>query len=645
MKTLHAFFVAINKYPKSPLNGCVNDMLRFKKYLERYAKDRRLEIRLKELIDEEATRKAVIDGFQHFQGAEDNDICLFFYAGHGSHWPAPKEFWHMEPDRRNESLVCVDSRNKGGRDLMDKELSYLVWEATKDKNVHFLAITDCCHSGTSFRKMEGVKERRQNPPKDQSAIPAKDYHGFKHYKKVGEDQYSPPRGRYIHIAAAQNKQTAKEVYVKDEPCGIFTYALVEALTAFRNQLSYKELTSRIGFRVRNAVKDQSPQLEALQTEDKDFFFLTDQKKEGPNFYLVAYDRKLGWALDAGALHGIKLGDDKSKTVLRLQDDHQITVTKVLADYSKVEGMENYDKKKSLKAVIVQRPIEKLLLTFAENCDKEGMQYLKDMLQDNSSDLFQLTTKKTEARYWIHIDLEEKTFYLTTPYVDFPLFKKIDGMNIKSAELFLNRLEHISKWVQVLELENPEKQIRDGEIQIEFFKVTDSGNEEDDAPKDPVDWYTSTKFKYVFQDGEWHKPAFQLKITNTGRRPLWVSLLFLGDNFGITNQLIQKEQLGPGESVWAADVFEGHPYRTIPLQVEEYYQAWGVPSINEYLKLFISTHEFYTDHFNQKGLDPAIKREGITRNLSPRKRVKTEVRAWATKTIPIEIIAPSNKKEN
>src|SRR5690606_19368727 len=122
-----------------------------KTYLEDRFGNERFQLHLRVLENEAATRAGIIAGFDHFQSAVDGDSCLFFFAGHGSWFEAPEAFWDVESDRRNETLVCYDSRLEGGRDLIDKELSYLIWRATKDKDVHFLAVTDCCHSGSNTR--------------------------------------------------------------------------------------------------------------------------------------------------------------------------------------------------------------------------------------------------------------------------------------------------------------------------------------------------------------------------------------------------------------------------------------------------------------------------------------------------------------
>ncbi|MEQ9552679.1 MAG: caspase family protein [Coleofasciculus sp. G3-WIS-01] len=70
---------------------------------------------IRKLLNQEATRQAIIEGFQqHLCQAGSEDIVLFYYSGHGSQAKTPTEFWHLEPDRLEETLVCYDSRAEGG---------------------------------------------------------------------------------------------------------------------------------------------------------------------------------------------------------------------------------------------------------------------------------------------------------------------------------------------------------------------------------------------------------------------------------------------------------------------------------------------------------------------------------------------------
>ncbi len=110
---LYALLVGIDNYasPVNPLQGCVNDVLAIEEYLQTRVKTEGWNLQLKTLKDGEATRQAIIDGFrEHLCHADSKDVALFYYSGHGSQELAPPEFWDLEPDRLDETLVCYDSR-------------------------------------------------------------------------------------------------------------------------------------------------------------------------------------------------------------------------------------------------------------------------------------------------------------------------------------------------------------------------------------------------------------------------------------------------------------------------------------------------------------------------------------------------------
>ncbi|MCO6475163.1 MAG: caspase family protein, partial [Phaeodactylibacter sp.] len=583
MKTLYALLVAVNDYlpPVNPLAGCLNDLKQLQAYLEAHCQANGHNFRPLVLANEQATRDNLVKSFEHFQKATEEDICLFFFAGHGSRCKAPDAFRHLSPSGKVESLVCWDSRLPGGRDLMDKELSFLIWKATQGWDVHFLAITDCCHSGKVTREAE---VRLREVTEVGKMIPAEQYLGFEHYRPAGEGLYSPPRGRrYVHLGAARDVETAKEVYAKGAPRGVFSYSLVEALEQSNGQLSYAELAGRANLRVRSLVRDQSVQLDAANESDKKGLFLTGVTAGEGRIFLLAHDSKLGWVLNAGAIHGIQKGDEEFPTVFRVENTgQQITVYRVQANRSQVEGAEGLDKERQYRVAPVHLATPKLLLAFAEGSEEEGVTQIETLLQRNRSPLFSIVGDKGMADYCIHA--RQGAWFLSRLFDDIPLFQKVQGYTEAAATDFLNRLETVAHWQQLLRLSNPASSIRDNELDISLYRVREPGNTEDDAPVDLLDWRTVNDFEYVRKDGEWHRPSFQFKVKNTGHRTLWFSLLFLADDFSITNQLLPKQALEPEQEAWAFDLYDGHPYRTLPLEIGSHYLDKGIDAIEEYLKL-------------------------------------------------------------
>ncbi|MFN0215055.1 MAG: caspase family protein [Saprospiraceae bacterium] len=635
MPTLHTLLVSIDQYPNPRhfLQGCVNDGMHLHQYLENYCEKMGFTFSPKVLIDQDATRQAIIAGFDHFQEATTEDCCLFFYSGHGSRSAAPEVFLGIEHDHSLESIVCYDSRTPGGHDLMDKELSYLIWQASADKDLPFITIMDCCHSGRMRdidEEILGSRNLRDVGP----ALPMEHFLGIEHYQKTKAGQLSPPLGRRVHLAAARDTELAKEVTAGGQPRGVFTYCLIEALNANGPLISYADLLNRVNLRVNNAVRDQSAQLDATHTEDRNLGFLFSLVDSERPSYLVSWDKVLGWVLNVGALHGISAGSAQSSTLLEIKENgHQVVVESVLPDRSKVNGMDGFDTKRSFVVSILQMAGPKLGVAFAPGSDPQGLELLSSLMERQNSPQVQIQDSATEADYIIHA--QNGAFFLSRENDPRPLFQAVQGFDETASKTFLRKLEKVANWHQLLTLSNPETSIREGEINLELFQMKEARKEQEmdnDVPLTLVDWQANpVVFSYFQQD---MKPAFQLKMSNTGSRPLWVSMVYLGSDFSIKNQLLPKVLLDAGQELWAQEVLKnGQSFRTIPLQIEETQISQGITSVDEYMKVIISTEELNSDFYNQEGL--LRDAEAGTTRLAGRGDMPEE-KDWATKTIWLRI---------
>ena len=183
MRTLYGLFVAIDAYPNpaNALHGCVNDMHAFHEFIAESCTAAKIAFKPLVLTDAAATRAGIVAGFEHFASAKPNDLCVWFYSGHGSRCMPAKELLSDEPSGLHDTIVAYDSRNEGGFDLANKEIAYLIAKATAGKDVHFLAVTDSCHSGSNTRGMLATARMV-----DPSTTPRRleDYIGYKEYTAI-----------------------------------------------------------------------------------------------------------------------------------------------------------------------------------------------------------------------------------------------------------------------------------------------------------------------------------------------------------------------------------------------------------------------------------------------------------------------------
>ena len=636
-RSLHALLISIDNYPipRHKLDGCVNDRNAFRDYLESRFGSLNINLNIKTLTDEEATKRAIIDGFQHFGAAEDGDICVFYFSGHGSQAQAHQAFWHLSPDHMNESVVCHDSRLPGGKDLMDKELRFLFWEATQGKELHFLAVFDCCHSGSLSRSVGEVRERIVNASPMPNQL--EDYHGYEKYEKETEEngfvKLTPPVGNIIQLGAAKPYETAKELRINGQPRGIFTYSLIEALELGADMMTYNDILSTLRIRISSKVRNQSPQLIA-KPQDKIKRFLGTTLPMAKKHYLVNYANGQ-WIVNAGAIHGVPVNGAK----LLLEDEDLVEITHVEASRSLVKGMGRRDTQVSYRAFLLDRNLSKLKIGIDPDGEQQGIELIRKMYQELDPDYLEMAPDLDDASFWIRTI--ENSFRLTKPADDRPVFRRVDGYHETNATTFLDNLESVAQWHGLLDLGNPQSSILDHEFKIELHRVTEPGNYDDNAPSEIVDWKEEPVFRYERdQEGNWQAPAFKMKITNTGVRPLFFSVVNLADNYGVSNHFMDIQELKKGEHKWLEDHDEaGAIFKTTPLVVDDSYHSWGITEAVEYFKVFVSNDpEMSTDVYNQDGLEydtNLLHKAGRRR----RRRPQVEKRDWTTREVKVRVVRP------
>ncbi|MFP3941720.1 MAG: caspase family protein [Thermoanaerobaculia bacterium] len=310
MSHLYALLVGIDDYPVKPLKGCVNDALAWREHLEERA-SRHGRLSLEMLLDRDATRPAIIEGFRrHLAQASEGDTALFCFSGHGAEEATPLPYSQEEPGGVGETLVAWDSRRDGGFDLADKELAALIAEVATG-GAHVVVALDSCHSGTATRepRSEGTVRRMRRSPRRRPPGT---------YWFEGEDPGLPPeldsaggwrvlpRGRHVLLAACEDYQKAKECTAADgTKRGLFSYCLLAGLARLGPGTSYRELHRYTQIRVRNLYPDQNPQAEG----DLERAVLAGGAAgRASRFHVQVQKDETVW-LDGGAVHGVASGTE------------------------------------------------------------------------------------------------------------------------------------------------------------------------------------------------------------------------------------------------------------------------------------------------------------------------------------------------
>jgi len=495
-RNLYALLVGIDKYPdpNHRLEGCVNDITAIEEYLNERFDKKEYQLHLRSLKNEQATREAVIDGFRsHLSLAGADDIVLFYYSGHGAQELAPKEFWHLEPDHLNETLVCYNSRTESGWDLADKELAWLIAQVAEN-NPHMTIIMDCCHSGSGTKDpMQQALIRRfptdkRERPLDSFIFSLEDLTQLSDSRDPEKHPtgWKLPKGRHVLLAACRDYETAKEYYGGDKHRGSFSYFLMDTLSKANGKLTYRDLFGRTNAIIRSKITDQSPQLEVNHSLDDNKFFLDGAIAELEPYFIVKNDKTHGWVIEGGAVHGLQPPKNGETTLLALFDfdaniDHMhdpsksvgtAKVTQVLPTKSKIdiESVQNLTTNSTFKAVVTSLPLP-LLGVYFEG-DSSGVTLAREKLKTaglngkHPSPYVREEQEVSKAEF--RILCRNQQYLIARPTSDRPLVEQIDGYTPENAEKVIRRLEHIARWTTIAQLSNAATtRIKAGDVKMEL----------------------------------------------------------------------------------------------------------------------------------------------------------------------------------
>ncbi|MFM8448543.1 MAG: caspase family protein [Haliscomenobacter sp.] len=642
MPKLIALLIGIDRYPVSipSLRGCVHDMHAFRDYLGRQCQHQQYTYLPLSIENEAATRNSIIQSFGHFSQAQDGDICVLYFSGHGSRIPAP-QFWESS-NGLNETTLCADSTlQDGSKDLIDKEWSWLIFQATKGKMVHFLAVMDCCHSGSNTRNGNLPVGIRQVQPRN-LARPIGDYLGADDYVKDAQGKYSAPKASHLSFGACRSFQTAKEIAVGGQIRGAFTLSLVEALEYAQDTPSYADLEGLVARKIANRTFDQLPQLDAVAGADSKQPFLGGAMAPRQHYYVSWNERSQRWELDAGFIHGISTSPVSSQLTL-IGLPNQLRIKTVLPAATIVEGMDGLDTSRFYAATVSGGAAGAQSVAPAPGSKEASVQRLQIALQNAPSPYVQWESNPANATYWVHI--KNGKYLLSLAGSDQPLFNPIPITDNLSDETLWKEVHAVLQWQHVSNLENPRSGIRNEEFSIELWRSEEGDYTSFQSYTRCPDWQNPAPFCWTRVNGSAVPPGFAFKIQNKGARPLYVSCPLLSARYGISNFLLQGERLDPGASAWMSWTDEsGQSRREIGLTIEDAHWKAGFTDMTDFIQVFISTDPLSTDRFNQDDLELdqiRVRTKGtITRSaMLPGKAMPAF--DWTTRRIPLRIIRPAD----
>jgi len=279
-QTRRALLVGINHYKQNEDFGNLKGALRDTSDLGQLLATR-YGFQVQTLPEEKATRDGIVAAFrQHLvTDANEGDVCLFFFAGHGTQI---KNSSSPEEDNLDEAIVPIDVRRpvtekKSVKEIRDKELARLYNEALS-KGVKLVVIFDSCHSGSTARGVNSGRVRRIDalltvdmavPPDPPDLVDPKN-----------KDGRSPEERGALVMAASLDNESAEEHLYDGVYRGDFSKALFDILReSDANKISAQQIFLNISARLSHDTRAQHPTLGRTREERRNLTLFGDQPSD------------------------------------------------------------------------------------------------------------------------------------------------------------------------------------------------------------------------------------------------------------------------------------------------------------------------------------------------------------------------------
>lgn len=606
---LYAVLVGINEYkaPVRQLYGCHRDVGSMVAYLKSQSEFFHLNIHPPHL-DGEATKTAIVKAFQeHLGQAGPGDVVLFYFSGHGAREEADAGLWKREDDRLLECILCYNTEGWDGKDirdalkpsfmLADKELRFLIWEVHQrnpDNPPHIVVISDCCHSGDNTRasiahaEVSGAGMRRTEiiakPRKAENYI--FDAAWWEKVKTAGTDKKDIlPQGAHVQLAACQDRQLAKEDFIKPatEKAGVFTTFLLRFLEQNGGNLTYYDLHTRLKNYTRFRY-EQIPQVYIPSEFNKlqhAGFLNRPIDNSQPVFGRIHHDDQKGWYLDVGALHGVSrrqpvtvpLENGQIKGAIAEVQSDMATVTFEYQDGQRLDPGRVYP---CTMEGFLAFPLNLQIRADPDHADDaEGLaDYLKQEVRG-------LNVVEVPGEDIFTLYLTDGTYCLSTLEDPFrPVVKPIPISENNSKVELVRNLKQIGQWLYTRELQSDaiDRAFPEGPpIRFEIQLKDEAGNYQPQAIQ------KGNLIELALRQDEYGWGGnMNIKFTNTFSRRVWVSALYLSADFAVDSLTEPAvKSIEPGETL---DILQA------PIRLEDHFLDYNWKEDLSVIKIIVSTRD-------------------------------------------------------
>lgn len=597
---LHALLIGINDYISAPLSQCVSDAEKMEKYLGEIAHHfEATDITV--LRNTDATKEEIVRTLTgKLELATDDDVFLMYYSGHGAYEKTENLF----ADVHNGMMECLvpyftkADQATPGYLLADKEIRYLLSGAKH--NPHIITIFDCCHSGDMVRDINDLAIKRLADP-----FSPRKYDRFIFSNTIPESAFDGgqrpvadllPFKNHVHIAACLSSESAWE----NGAGGVFTGYLLQILRKTGGKLHYQAISRWAKLSLQDMTKAKQTPTISVQGEGPvhryspwlNLFPDAGAQLEWP----VLYNNKKGWHFTRGQLMGVRPGMEL--TVLADGAEILCVVTNADLEYAQIRAV-NGDLSALKPTNSYPAKMKTMfgdLSVFINNIDQpKGLEQQVQAFLGNKPGV--KTAPEQQADFFLNLGHQMAWFSLPGQ-VYTPLAEQMDitvQQDLLESRLS-DQLKSMQAWHHFDRLENPDPDFDTAPIKVEaripgeknWTDVTDgSFHIAPEAERDT--------------DGEWFR-SFEVQVTNTSAEKLYVGVLMLNSDFGITAKPFDEQviELEPG----ASKLFYDHKNKTVTAFVEKYKELYNWKAEWFRYKFIINNCEDFSIQINEY-LQPAL----------------------------------------
>ncbi|MEM6801766.1 MAG: caspase family protein, partial [Bacteroidota bacterium] len=590
-KVVHALIIGIDRHLHkdfSPLKGCVSDAKKMEEALRtRYSEN--FDLRMHSLYDQQATKEGIVRSIDMItSGMITGDTVLIYFGGH-AHYELTELNWDREKESNMlQGLACYDSRidNQGVGLLSSMEIRYL-YDQISLRGGLVIGIFDTHYNGLFKTSLEG----EGNP------LPARAWEDFifSHEKSEAMLQESEsleqfiPESYFIDLYATSGNQQAYEDSLEvGQRGGVFTSAFLQIMEETDWEISYASLQKRLQEALKDRQQKQSPIIVGSDRLETSLFrnFLGGEElgKIVPvNLIFTPFSEK--WSIDLGALHGITMDENISISIATGQGIQSASISKLLPSSAEIEFIGEIELDTEGSHVGMLMGVNKQILKVFIGGEQAGLdvyyEYLnREGIEEQIAGI-EFVNKREEANY--ELQAENQSYGIISVGDERPVARKIKGYEFYSLDEIFTQFQHIRKWKDIQELENP--QVQNFYLGMVEVFIHPEGEEARQLTTIP-------EVNYLADDGK----SYRLEFRNTSSQRVYIAALMMSSQFGVDTRLLPRMlELEPGQSIFAA---EG---RTFKLPIPDHVRRFNWEEEILTLKIMLSTDAFRVDIFQLEDL--------------------------------------------